>query len=89
MVVVSYGTLLIIIGFGYYTNGIMNIIAKLDENGDKIADETSVFNTFHSVQSFSYQIYEKYRSHIVYSSYRRRRDVIKRMREHLPDDKFR
>ena len=38
MLVVSYGTLLIIIGFGYYTNGIMNIVGKLDAQIDKIAE---------------------------------------------------
>jgi len=88
MLLVSYGTLLIIVGFGYYTNGIMNIIAKLEAEKDLIGLETEYLNILRKNNPFSFSVYDKYRVFIVYSKNRRRKKVIDIMREFLPDQLF-
>jgi len=88
MLLVSYGTLLIIVGFGYYTNGIMNIIAMLEAEKDLIGLETEYLNILRKNNPFSFSVYDKYRVFIVYSKNRRRKKVIDIMREFLPDQLF-
>jgi len=88
MLLVSYGTLLIIVGFGYYTNGIMNIIAKLEAEKDLIGLETEYLNILRKNNPFSFSVYDKYRVFIVYSKNRRRIKIIDIMREFLPDQLF-
>jgi len=88
MLLVSYGTLLIIVGFGYYTNGIMNIIAKLEAEKDLIGLETEYLNILRKNNPFSFSVYDKYRVFIVYSKNRRRKKIIDIMREFLPDQLF-
>jgi len=88
MLLVSYGTLLIIVGFGYYTNGIMNIIAMLEAEKDLIGLETEYLNILRKNNPFSFSVYDKYRVFIVYSKNRRRKKIIDIMREFLPDQLF-
>ena len=44
MLLVSEATMLIIIGIGYYTNGIISLIAKYNERDDEINTNAYIIN---------------------------------------------